>query len=181
MATLKFLNPETKKWEELSVCQDGVTFIPTIDANGNLSWDNNGYLPNPDPINIYGKSFVNYDKIEDFPLVGNDNLLYIDLSSNRIYRWDKENNTYVGLSGQGGGTGDFEIKVVDVLPAHGLSNAIYCVPNNINGAINNYDEYIWLNDNWEKLGSLMLDHSITIGPEKFDGTKDITIPIYNGE
>lgn len=32
----------------------GVTFIPTVDAEGNLSWTNNGGLPNPDTVNIKG-------------------------------------------------------------------------------------------------------------------------------
>ena len=33
---------------------DGVTFTPSIDADGNLSWTNNGGLPNPPTINIKG-------------------------------------------------------------------------------------------------------------------------------
>lgn len=32
----------------------GVVFIPSVDANGNLSWTNNGGLTNPDTINIKG-------------------------------------------------------------------------------------------------------------------------------
>ena len=32
----------------------GVVFTPSVDANGNLSWTNNGGLTNPAPINIKG-------------------------------------------------------------------------------------------------------------------------------
>ena len=34
--------------------KDGVTFYPDVDADGNLSWTNNGGLSNPDPVNIKG-------------------------------------------------------------------------------------------------------------------------------
>ena len=34
--------------------KDGVTFIPSVDENGVISWSNNGGLPNPEPINITG-------------------------------------------------------------------------------------------------------------------------------
>ena len=33
----------------------GATFIPSVDAEGNLSWSNDGDLPNPEPVNIKGK------------------------------------------------------------------------------------------------------------------------------
>ncbi len=34
--------------------EDGATFIPYVDADGNLSWTNNKGLPNPDTVNIKG-------------------------------------------------------------------------------------------------------------------------------
>lgn len=34
--------------------EDGATFIPEIDSEGNLSWSNDKLLPNPDPINLKG-------------------------------------------------------------------------------------------------------------------------------
>lgn len=33
---------------------DGTTFTPNVDSEGNLSWTNNGGLPNPEPVNIKG-------------------------------------------------------------------------------------------------------------------------------
>lgn len=32
----------------------GVTFTPSVDEEGNLSWTNNGDLPNPDAVNVSG-------------------------------------------------------------------------------------------------------------------------------
>lgn len=34
--------------------EDGATFLPSVDENGDLSWTNNGGLPNPEPVNIRG-------------------------------------------------------------------------------------------------------------------------------
>ena len=34
--------------------KDGVTFYPSVDAAGTLSWTNDGGLTNPDPVNITG-------------------------------------------------------------------------------------------------------------------------------
>ena len=33
---------------------DGTTFTPSVDDDGNLSWSNNGGLPNPETVNIKG-------------------------------------------------------------------------------------------------------------------------------
>lgn len=35
--------------------QDGATFLPAVDGNGNLSWSNDGELPNPATVNIRGE------------------------------------------------------------------------------------------------------------------------------
>ena len=40
-------------WQDAS-SGGGVVFTPSVDAKGNLSWTNNGGLPNPDTINIKG-------------------------------------------------------------------------------------------------------------------------------
>lgn len=36
-------------------CQDGATFIPSVDSSGNISWSNNKNLKNPQTINIKGQ------------------------------------------------------------------------------------------------------------------------------
>ena len=44
------------KWINLGEItgMDGFTFIPSVSQQGEISWSNNGNLPNPDPVNITG-------------------------------------------------------------------------------------------------------------------------------
>lgn len=206
MAILKFKDPDSKEWKKLTIVSDGVTFIPSIDTEGNLSWTNTGHLVNPDTVNIYGKSFEEYAEKEDFPEIGSSKLLYIDLSTNKMYRWDEQTSIYVMVGGEGGSS-DFHIKVVDSLPQRGAEKTIYYVPNPKGQDKNLYDEYMWVNNSWEKLGFAALDetkyytkeevdkkiqdsfddytpilkHTLKIGNDTFDGSEDVVIPIYEGE
>jgi hypothetical protein len=34
--------------------QNGATFVPSVSADGTLSWENDRELPNPEPVNIMG-------------------------------------------------------------------------------------------------------------------------------
>lgn len=47
-------------------------------------------------------------------------------------------------------------EVVDQLPEHGESNVIYLVPSE-QAADNEYEEYIWVNNNWELIGTTRVD------------------------
>ena len=47
-------------------------------------------------------------------------------------------------------------EVVDQLPEQGESNVIYLVPNE-QSADNEYEEYIWVNNNWELIGTTRVD------------------------
>ena len=47
-------------------------------------------------------------------------------------------------------------EVVDELPEQGESNVIYLVPNE-QSADNEYEEYIWVNNNWELIGTTKVD------------------------
>ena len=49
---------------ELIYARDGVTFIPNVDENGEISWSNNGDLKNPEPRNIKGPQGVQGEKGE---------------------------------------------------------------------------------------------------------------------
>lgn len=46
--------PQGPKGDDGYVGDDGATFTPTVDSDGNLSWTNNKGLPNPDTVNIKG-------------------------------------------------------------------------------------------------------------------------------
>ena len=45
--------------------EDGATFYPSVDADGNLSWTNNKGLPNPHTVNIKGAKGNQGEKGED--------------------------------------------------------------------------------------------------------------------
>ena len=77
------------------------------------------------------------------------------------------------------GTSLISVEVVAVLPASGDAGKLYFVPNS-GSAPNQYDEYIWVNNAWEKLGTQTIDLSNYIqknntpGLVKNDGTIDTT-------
>lgn len=104
MAVLKFKNPETKKWEELKVVNDGVSFFPTLDPVTNvLSWTNNGFLPNPDPISLKPRGIEMYDTKADFPSAADASefAVYIDKTTSGMYRWVAVTKEYLPLSAAG--------------------------------------------------------------------------------
>ena len=77
------------------------------------------------------------------------------------------------------GTSLIQVEVVSSLPASGDSGKLYFLSNS-GSAPNQYDEYIWLNNAWEKLGTQNIDlsnyiqKSNTSGLVKNDGTIDTT-------
>ena len=77
------------------------------------------------------------------------------------------------------GTSLISVQVVSSLPSSGDAGTLYFVPNS-GSAPNQYDEYIWLNSAWEKLGTQTIDlsnyiqKSNTNGLVKNDGTIDTT-------
>ena len=77
------------------------------------------------------------------------------------------------------GTSLIQVEVVSSLPASGDTGKLYFLSNS-GSAPNQYDEYIWLNNAWEKLGTQNIDlsnyiqKSSTSGLVKNDGTIDTT-------
>ena len=70
------------------------------------------------------------------------------------------------------------VQVVESLPVTGTQGILYFVANNSGESQNAYDEYIYNNGNWEKLGQAQMDlsnyiqKSLTSGLVKNDGTID---------
>lgn len=64
-----------------------------------------------------------------------------------------------GEQGEPGVPGAVKTIVVDTLPTENIdTSAIYLVPSSTPGATNTYDEYMYINNNWEKLGgNLVID------------------------
>lgn len=71
-----------------------------------------------------------------------------------------------------------DVEVVNSLPSTGDGNTLYFVPNNSGQSQNAYDEYIYVNNGWEKFGTAQIDlsnyiqKSNTAGLVKNDGTID---------
>lgn len=55
-----------------------------------------------------------------------------------------------------GGITEFDTQVVQSLPQTGVEGTIYFTPNN-HGTNDAYDEYIYVNDAWEKIGNTQVD------------------------
>ena len=53
-AILKFTIPRGATGTPGADGKDGVTFTPSVDTNGDLSWSNDGGLPNPETVNVRG-------------------------------------------------------------------------------------------------------------------------------
>ena len=59
--------------------------------------------------------------------------------------------------------------VVETLPTTGVSNKIYLVANSSSVGQNVYDEFIWIDDAWEKLGTITIDLSNYYNKTQVDG------------
>lgn len=68
------------------------------------------------------------------------------------------------------GVTQFDYQVVDTLPTTGQKGTIYLVAHS-HGTQDGYDEYIWVNDAWEKIGSTDID--LTDYAKKSDVTAEI--------
>ena len=72
----------------------------------------------------------------------------------------------------------FKVAVVNSLPSTGEANVMYFVPHNADGQAP-YDEYLYINGDWELVGSTDVDLSgyqkkaETIVPNSFEGTKTV--------
>ena len=57
----------------------------------------------------------------------------------------------------GGGGGTVSFIIVDKLPETGEKNVIYFVPKKTIFSKNKYDEYVWIDDDWEYIGTGTID------------------------
>lgn len=53
-----------------------------------------------------------------------------------------------------------QVEIVEVLPATGETKKIYLVPSSSSETGNVYDEYMWINNTWERIGSTGVDLSL---------------------
>lgn len=93
--------------------------------------------------------YINTEAVDG--LYYEDNMLY--LTSNGEIVSDP-----VEIVGGGGGGAGVRFEVVNALPATGEVGVIYLVPNS-GGTPNIYDEYIWVNNTFEMIGTTEIDLS----------------------
>lgn len=60
-----------------------------------------------------------------------------------------------------GNPGAVKMQIVNVLPETGEEDTIYLVPNTDPETQNNYDEYVYVNGQWEKLGGVQVEVDLT--------------------
>lgn len=84
----------------------------------------------------------------------------------------------LGKKGSGGGASGLKVEVVQELPTTGEANILYLVPKTTTGTNNVFEEYLYVNNNWELIGTTDIDlsnyiqKSLTAGLVKNDGTID---------
>lgn len=81
-----------------------------------------------------------------------------------IKREDEQNYVFVNLKGDKGDKGDagaIKMLIVAELPQTGRDDTIYLVPSEETQTGNNYDEYIYVNNVWEKLGGIQVEVDLT--------------------
>ena len=84
-----------------------------------------------------------------------------------------------GDKGDKGDAGTIEFIVVAELPTENIQNAIYLVPNEDELGKNHFDEYIYTNGAWEKIGSASVDADLTNYVKKNDISTVATTGDYN--
>lgn len=93
--------------------------------------------------------------------LSNDATGFITASVDNLVNYYTKTETYTqeevnALIGQ---ISTISFEVVDVLPQTGEANKIYLVPATEGQPQNGYDEYVYVNESWEKIGSTNIDLS----------------------
>lgn len=152
MAVLKYKDTDGT-FKEFFVASPGVSWIPEISSDLILSWSNNAHLPNPDPVSLKTSGVEMYPSIAEFPVEGQKLSLYIDQTTNMIYRYDPNTKKYYPLST----TDDSprSVEIVTTLPTTNINpSTIYCMRYyDGNDDVNRFDEYMWINNDWELISS----------------------------
>lgn len=68
----------------------------------------------------------------------------------------------------GGGASNIKYEIVDVLPSEGKKGIIYLTPKEDPKSSDEYDEWIWVNDTWENIGTSKIDLSDYYTKEEID-------------
>lgn len=97
------------------------------------------------------------DVVIDIPDVSN----FITRSVDDLVNYYKKSETYTQseVNNLIGAIQQFHYEIVQTLPATGANNILYLVPKSESQTSNYYDEYVYANNNWEKIGDTEIDLS----------------------
>lgn len=97
------------------------------------------------------------DVVIDIPDVSN----FITRSVDDLVNYYKKSETYTQseVNNLIGAIQQFHYEIVQTLPATGATNILYLVPKSESQTTNYYDEYVYANNNWEKIGDTEIDLS----------------------
>lgn len=117
-------------WIEVKHGENGATFVPSVDEEGNISWENDKNLPNPSTVNIKGpKGDKGYSPTIE---------VYESTSTSYVLKVNNENSTCLtpNLKGKDGlGSGDMSKSDYDT-NSDGIVNQADKVTNALNITIN---------------------------------------------
>ena len=104
-----------------------------------------------------------YTKTDTYSQTEVNNLLQNYYTKDNTYSKTEVNSLISSIS-----TGGFQ--VVSELPASGKSNVIYLVSKSQTSEDNIYDEYIWVNNDWELIGTTQIDLSNYVTNDSLSST-----------
>lgn len=86
---------------------------------------------------------------------------FITNTANNLVNYYLKSETYTKdeVNNLVGAIQQFHFEIVNQLPTAGESNILYLVPRTTSETNNVYDEYVYTNNNWEKIGSTDIDLS----------------------
>lgn len=120
--------------------------------DGSTYYFTNSYDPFNGDIDIDNESFNITVKAQNENDV--DSFIYFITYNKNAFATKSEVTTQISTAV--GNLTEFDTQVVQTLPATGVKGTIYFTPNN-HGANDIYDEFIYVNNAWEKIGNTQVD------------------------
>ncbi|MGN1393441.1 MAG: hypothetical protein ACI4V7_05275 [Succinivibrionaceae bacterium] len=128
-----------------------------VDENGNQTlyhFLDVGIPDAPKDNNKYIRENGEWVKIDSLAVINDTSI-----SSSTTYSSKKIENKFKELLNSIHDLSVLNIEIVDELPKEGIAKTLYLVSNHKTESKNIYDEYLWLNDNWEIIGNTDIDLS----------------------
>ena len=145
--------------EALATKQDVGNYITLETADGKYQikgdYATKSELANKVDTSVYTKDKATFALKSELPDVSS----FITNTVDNLVNYYKKSETYTKseIDGKINAITTINFEVVGELPVSGEANKIYLVPNAEQGEKNVKDEYIWVDDKWEMIGSTQID------------------------